>query len=267
MEDERKYDVLKDVTSVDENLKELIQVDNLPAPAEKRETDIAIDKTEECSNEIVEQIKSLGIITPTDVKKFQEAKTFALSTYTDVGQYRPMVTKLTSVLTDGKFPTADKKYWQCKAEAEVQFNELCRASYKHQRAVIDLEELDYKIKSIEQLLNQEVTTKEKFDPNLVRFDLERLKIKRNQYEFEVKQLEKSMKYRMKEVTDWHEIASYLEPQCSYSIKNYEEHIPEAHYKVLQYRIENAQTEEERRNFQDQLDTYKHILGDSKKSKP
>lgn len=265
---DKKYDVLNDVTNVDENLSELVNTKKLPDSPNPRDKDLSLIKADEHSGEIVDTIKSLSLIGPTDVKKLEEAKTFILSTYTDVPQYRPMVTKLTSVLTDGKFPTADKKYWQCKSEAEVHFNELCRSSYKHKRAVVDLEELDYKIKSIEDLLNESITPAGgNYDPNLVKFDLERLKIKRDQYEFEVKQLEKNMKFRIKEITDWHTVASYLEPQCRYSVKDYEEHVPESHYKVLEYRVEQANNEEERRIFQEQLDTFKNILKQSNKAPP
>lgn len=269
MSSEKSYEVLKDTTSVDDNLTELITSSKLPIQVAKRELEHTLIETSNHSVEVVDQIKSLSSITPKEVENFEKAKAFMVSSFTDVPQYRPLVTKLTSVLTDGKFPTADKKYWQCKSEAEVHFNELCRNNYKHRRAVIDLEELDYKITSIEKLLNQEIAGPQdaKLDPNLIRFDLDRLKIKREQYEFEIKQLEKNIKYRMKEITDWHQIASYIEPQCAYSTKNYEDHVPDSHYKVLEYRIKTASNEEERKIFEDQLLTFKNILSQSNKNKP
>jgi hypothetical protein len=187
---------------------------------------------------------------------------FIISSFTDVPMYRPMVTKITSVLTNEQFPTPDKKYWQCKNEAEVHFSEMVREVFKYRRAMVDLKEIEYKIDNITRALDRGTISpgEPNLDPKLVEFDLDRMHIKRETYIFEIKSLEKQIKYRIKEVTDWNTIAKTLEPSCKYSIKNYEDHAPETHYMYLKWHVEHAQTEEERKVYKAQLDTFDSILG-------
>ena len=258
----KKYDILSDTTDVDENLANLIEPSKLPNAviSEKNEFAVAVDNI---SDEVVDQINKLTLITPKDVAELKKAQAFILQTYTDVRQYRPMVNKLTSVLTDGRFPTPDAKYWQCKAEAEVHFNELKRDTFKYNRAKVDVDELIYKIESIEGMLAGTYAVTQQFDPNLVGFDLQRLKIKLSHYQFELKQLEKSIKYRIEEVTDWHKIAKDYEGMCIYSTRDPNEHTPDTHFKMLMWQAENAKTDEEAEVFKEQLRTYQRLLNNKK----
>lgn len=209
---------------------------------------------------ITNKISQLSLIDVNDIALLKNAQSFLLETYTDVPQYRPMVKKITSVLTDNNFPTTDAKYWQCKSEAEVHFNELVRAFNKYDKALVDIEEIDYKIKSIDKLLNEEQITTEKYDPELIKFDKKRLIIKKNEYMFELKQLEKNIKYRIEEVTDWHKISENLKPSLKH--KTYNEHIAEAHFKKLESRVAMAKENQDAAAHAialDQLNTFKNIL--------
>jgi tRNA-dihydrouridine synthase len=212
--------------------------------------------------DIVDQLSNIPIITENDIKRLEDAKSFLVSTFTDVPMYRPLVTKITSVLTNAKFPTPDKKFWQCKNEAEVHFSEMTREIFKYRRALIDIKEIEYKMQSIEKALKEGITkgNDSNLDPILISFDLERLQIKKESYIFELKSLEKQIKYRIKEVTEWHDIAKKLEPSCKYSTTDYEAHAPENHYKFLKWHVENAQTDEERQVYKEQLDTFDSVLG-------
>jgi hypothetical protein len=226
------------------------------------ERNLLLDSTNNLVDEVNTVINNLTLVDKNDIAALQKAQQFLLSTYTDVPQFRPMAVKLTSVLTNGNFPTADSKYWQCKVEAEVHFNELVRAYNKYERALIDIEELDYKIRSLESILNNTKATTEKFDPELIKFDLRRLVVKRKEYLFEVKQLEKTIKYRIEEVTDWHKISEDLKSGLKHD--SYDKHLVEAHFKKLQYRVDNAKEPLERQNYEDQLNTFKKILVDAHK---
>jgi len=175
-----------------------------------------------------------------------------------------MVKKVTSVLTDGNFPTVDSKYWQCKVEAEVHFNELSRGMLKYERALIDIEEIDYKIKSIDDMLFNDAPTKEKFDPELIKFDKARLVIKRKEYLFELKQLEKTLKYRIEEVTDWYKISERLKPDMK--SKTYDEHVVEAHFRKLENNVKGAMESGDASRIHsahDQLNTFKRLLMSAK----
>ena len=251
MSKETKYTVLSDVHDVDETLNEIIRATTEELPvAKSRGNDQFMNAVDTISGEVADKIQDCSLITPADLAKLKKAQTFLLQTYTDVRQYRPMINKITTVLSDSHFPTVDSKYWQAKNEAEVHFNELQRETFKWQRARVDLNELDYKIESIEKMLGDKLTPvdNQQYDPNLVRFDLDRLKIKRAQYEFEVKQLEKSIKYRIEEVTDWSVIAETFEVNCRYDTRNPDAHLAETKLNHLTARIEQSENDEEKQMY-------------------
>lgn len=259
---EKKYDVLSEVHSIDDNLNEIIKATTEQLPvAKQRGKDDFMNAVDSISHEVADKVQDCSLITPNDVARLKKAQTFLLQTYTDVRQYRPMINKLTTVLSDSHFPTVDSKFWQAKSEAEVHFNELQRETFKWQRARVDLNELDYKIESTEKMLGGSLTPvgDQTFDPNLVRFDLERLKIKRSQYEFEVKQLEKSIKYRIEEITDWAKIAENFEVNCQYDTRNPDSHLAETKLKMLTYQIENAEDEEQKEMYARQRDTLIELI--------
>lgn len=224
-----------------------------------REIDPLLAQTGEDSLSVVEQIRKMSLINPKDAADLKDAKSFLISTYTDVPQYRPMVVKVASVLDDGRLGTPDAKFWQCKKEAEVHFQELVSGVYKWQLAQVDLEEMDYKIASLESLLNNPSGIRDDLDPQLINFDLRRMKIKRERYEFNVKQLEKNIKYRIEEVTDWAVIAKSLEPDCKHSTTNAQEHNVEAFYRRLEFEIANAKDEKTKQQFESQLNTLKRLM--------
>lgn len=210
--------------------------------------------------EVLEQIYKGTLISPEDITKLKEAQDFLLSTYTDVKPFRPMITKLAGVLSNGKFATPDAKFWQCKIEAEVHFNEMVRDIHKYERAKIDLEEIDYEIDQLStQLTHSRTRTQNNEDPVKIDFRIRKLKVKKSEYEFEMKQIEKTIKGRIEEVTDWNVIAKKLAPVCQYSTTT-NDYQAESYYKFLEYQIANAKDEKEKAQFQAQLDTFQQIIG-------
>jgi len=220
----------------------------------------------EVTNQVAEETKGIlkvfveqTLISPEDIKALNAAKDFAISSFVDTPQYRPMIVKLASVLSDGQFPTADAKFWQCKAEAEVHFNELVRNVYKIESIKVDVDELDYKIGSLHALIESNEVPKEMGDPILMKFDLKRLQIKRESLAFEMKLMEKNTKYRIEEVTDWCSIAGTLVKDCKYSLNNKQEGMVETIYKKLDYEISKATDEKTKSNLTAQLNTLKRLL--------
>lgn len=205
---------------------------------------------------IIESLKTKQLITPNDIKLLSDAKDFAISSYTDVPQYRPMIVKLASVLNDAQFPTADSKFWQCKAETEVHFNELVRSVYKLEMTYVDVEQLEYEI----ELLTETIKNDPK-DSVSDRMNLKRLKIKKEQIEFEIKLAEKNIKYRIEEISDWYKIADKLTLSCKYSTSNSSEYKIEDLVKRLEYETVAQVDPEKKLKFQYQLDTLKRILSD------
>jgi hypothetical protein len=227
---------------------------------------------DECLNEIsvktqdiLNLFKDQTLINPDDINALITAKEFAISAFVDSPQYRPMVVKLASVLSDGQFPTPDSKFWQCKAECEVHFNELIRNIFKIESTRIDIEEIIYKIKSMEDAIDASSISKEIGDVQLAKFDLKRLKLKKESLEFELKIIEKNTKYRIEEVSDWCTIANTLAPSCKHDLHNKQKSMTEFLFKKLEYEISKAPDEKTKKNLTDQLNTLKRLLFEKAKN--
>jgi hypothetical protein len=225
---------------------------------EKRQENQLLTNVGKESFDVVEKIKNLTLLTPSDCKSLDAAKSFILSTYTDVPEYRPLVIKMASVLNDGNFPTVDSKYWQCKKEAEVHFNNLVTELYRIEKALIDIEEMDYVIASQEHCLENTQIDKG-IDPIKMGFEIRRLKVKREEYIFNLKRMEKTVKYRIQEIIEWAAISEYYEKSCKYNVKKYNDHLTEDLFKALQIKISSATSEEERKNFTSQLMTLRGLI--------
>jgi hypothetical protein len=209
------------------------------------------------TSSLVGDIESKQLITKEDANKLAEAKDFLVSTYTDVPIYNSRIAKVTSILSDAKFPTADAKFWQCKMQAEVHINELIRTTFKLDRVTIDLEEIEYQIAVIDSML----ANKETADINRMKlgFDRRRLANKLEQYKFETKILEKDIKQRLREVSEWADIAKAYEDQCESSTTNHEEHTYKNHLLALTHQYHSTKSEQERATFRDQANTFLRLV--------
>lgn len=260
------YTVLQDTASVDDGLNNILNEiikanpESLPVAEDRKDGDF-VRAVDTINGEVFNHIKDVSVILESDIEKLKKAQVFLFETYTDVRQFRPMISKLATILTSSSFPTIDSKYWQCKSEAEVHFNELQRDTLKWKRARVDINELDYKIESIQKMLSNDLTPVDgqKYDPNLIKFDLQRLLIKREEYELAVKQLEKTIKYRIEEVTDWSSISKSLQNNCKFSLRNPDEHLIESKLLLIEHNIKNAQDDTEKRMYEYQKDVLVNLV--------
>lgn len=236
-------------------LAEVIKATGGKLAVAKRDQNAVFKELEKNSLSVVDHINKITLLTANDAKMLDQAKQFILSTYTDVPMYRPLIIKMASVLNDAQFPTPDAKFWQCKKEAEVHFNQLVSEIFKLQRATVDLEEMDYVIASFEKALEEKIDGK---DPKIMEFEKRRLMIKRDEYLFSMKQVEKSVKFRVQEVVEWAAIAASMVKGCKHDKKNHNAHVIENFYKKLQSDIKNV-SEDNKPLYEAQLSTLKRII--------
>jgi hypothetical protein len=218
-----------------------------------------IKETANHSLDVLKEMNKVSLVTPREVAALNEAKDFILSTYKTVPARRTLIQKYSGVLTNGRFPTADAKFWQCKKEAEVQFEELLRAYTSYQRVIVDMKEIVYRIKRAEEELDSKDSSN---DPVLIEFDIERLNIKLQEYNILMKKLEKDIKYRISEISDWNNIASEVTDEMEFSQTSYTEHELKNQIRVLHFLIEKAKKEgdtEAVKNFEDQLSTLESVI--------
>lgn len=241
--------------------KNLKLIENNPMPPIQKFESVNLVNVVKNSFEIINEIKNTDLITEQDIENIKKAQTFLLTSYKNVPIYNTRISKVISILSDAKFPTNDAKFWQCKMQAEVHFNELVRGFHKIDRANIDLEEIQYQIATLDNIINsKENLEATKFDEMKLKFDRRRLVNKLNQYTFELKLLEKDVKQRLREINDWAEMATSFENNCKYSVTDYEDHTYESHLLALKTYIDRSKTTEERKMYVDQLNTFLRLMG-------
>jgi hypothetical protein len=184
---------------------------------------------------VLDGIIDKNLISQNDIELLEKNKEFLVSTYTDVPAYNTKLSKINSILSEKRFETPDAKYWQCKMQAEVHYNEFIRNMYKVERVKIDIEEITFQIQTLDMILKD----KEK-DLEYVKltFDQRRLKNKLQQYIFESKQLEKDCKQRLREIGDWIDIANNISKDCKHDRSNYETHVTKPFIDKLNYQLEH-----------------------------
>jgi hypothetical protein len=207
------------------------------------------------NNAILDQIESLSLVDPSMTKEFVDNKEFLLSTFSDCDSHVPMVIKLSSILSDHRYGTVDSKYFHCKDEVDVHYDQLTKDVYKIKKMHIDMDELEYKIMSLNKLLEDGV---EKLDPVLISYDIQRLKIKKEEYVYESKRIERDIRRRIREINDWAHIAKDLAPKVEHK-ENRETNVSKNFFTFLEHSIENAKNDKEKSEFTNQLNTLKRIL--------
>lgn len=210
------------------------------------------------SLDIIDSIKNTDLLTEEDARNIEKAKTFLVTSYKDVPMYNTKISKVASILSDGKFATSDAKYWQCKMQAEVHFNEFVRGIYKVDRVKIDIDEIHYQLKVIDGLLS--TTEAHNLDKIKLSFDRRRLVNKLEQYNYEMKLLEKDLKQRLREISEWADLATELEKGCKHNLTNYEEHTYANQLLALKNTYEKANNPQEKAIAADHLNTLLKLLG-------
>lgn len=152
------------------------------------------------NHDLISLLQEQTLIDESTKLKLAEATEFIVSTYIDVPMYRPLPVKMFGVLNNKDFATHESKYWQCKVEAEVHANELIREIHNLEIGYIDLEKLNvYMDKNKDAQNDSEISD---YDRRLLELDLKELNVQYSKKMFELKQLEKRIKYRIEEVSEW-----------------------------------------------------------------
>jgi len=206
--------------------------------------------------EVAEELNKVSLITPAEVATLKKAQAFLLSTYTDVPVFRTYMEKYVGVLTNSRFPTADAKFWQCKKEAEVQFNELLKSMLRFKSLKIDIEECVYKINDLRARMGNAE------HPTLVQCDISRMELKLAEIKLHIKAVEKEMKYRIVEIGDWNDISAEWEGELKHSASVYGQHEVESMMKYLTHELSAAAEKKDEKSakvLSSQLDTLKSFI--------
>lgn len=171
------------------------------------ENELPLTKVED-KNEIslISQLSSSPILSQKDLISFKEAKEFVVSCFTEVPMYRSLPIKIFGVLNDTDFPTAESKYWQCKVEAEVHAKQIVDDLHDLEMMNITLEKCQHVLGILEKKYNAEKNPSAKKD---IEFDIREQKVSESRLKFKSYNLQKQIKYRIEEVTEWKKITEKL----------------------------------------------------------
>ncbi len=126
--------------------------------------------------------------------------------------------EMESIINDLKFP-GDSKYWQAIREEQVHLQELILLNFEYQKNLIKIELLESQIEEL-RTKNGDRTIPPKI--KLKEIEIEQLR-------YMLLQQQRVAQDRVREVTNWAEIITKLEPNLKYSKDTYEEHQPESYF--------------------------------------
>lgn len=169
---------------------------------------------------ISDQIFKVKLLDETDIEKLKQSCEFILSNFKDVPMYRPLAIKIFGVLNDKDFPTSDLKNCQCKSEAEVHANELIRELHEFQIQKVHIDKAEYLLTTIMKNKYEKLKETDEIAAKEVEFDMIEQQIIISRKKFELKQLEKKIKYRIMEISEWKEISELLLKAPDFKNKSY-----------------------------------------------
>ena len=140
------------------------------------------------TNEPFEIIKSSEILNELDLSRLNPLKKELVENFKKSQVFRTRTEMEVSVLNDLKFPSPASKYWQAVREQNVMFTELANLSYEYRKKIIE-------IKKIKRDIENE---KDELEKELKEVELE-------QENFNLIQMEKVAKDRIREIEQWSEI--------------------------------------------------------------
>lgn len=167
---------------------------------------------------LVDLFKENPILTSKDLTSLTNCKDFIVDTYLSVPMYRTLPIKLFGVLNDKDFPSAESKFWQAKAEAEVHAKELVHELHDLEELKIIIDKTEYFLAVVfPEKLKKELDDHKKME---ITFDMRQLSVTLSRKKFEYVILEKKIKYRIEEIDEWRKIVDKLSENFDSKNTNY-----------------------------------------------
>mgnify|MGYP001616684077 CR=1 FL=1 len=159
---------------------------------------------EELSLEIVKQS---DILKSEDFKVLTDLKDELKDVFLHTQIFRTRTEMEISVLNDLKFPTPDSKYWQAIREQNTMFSELVMLSYEYRKMIIEIKQSERNLKN---------TSNDDLEKELIKVEIEKKT-------FQLRNMERVAKDRIRELREWHEIKETLKPNMECSLTNVNDH--------------------------------------------
>lgn len=211
---------------------------------------------------VVDLFSKSEIINKQDYKALSDSKEFIIETFLSVPMYRTLPIKLFGVLNNVDFPTPDSKFWQCKVEAEVHACEMIREMHDLELQKNNLERSIHTLNKMIDLFEIEKDPVKKAD---IGFDIKEQQIHISKRKFEIKQLEKKIKYRIEEVNEWRQISEKISESPGFTEQNYAQMLTEALLQKWSNKLQDPKINEmEKRSIEMQMAALQKISSANRK---
>lgn len=168
---------------------------------------------------LVELYSEIPILTGEDRQKLLESQNFMVSTFQSVPMYRTLPIKLFGVLCDAQFPTPETKFFQCKIEAEVHSTELVKELHELELMKIELERGEYLLNVV--MKNKFEKESDEISKQEIMFDIRKQSIILSNKRFDMALLQKKIKYRIMEISEWKTISEKIAQQKDFNNISYD----------------------------------------------
>ena len=201
-------------------------------------------------------LKSQSILTNQDWVDLDNAKGFIKDCFTSIPMYRPLPVKLFGVLNDKECPTPESKLWQCKIESEVHADQLIEDIHNLEILRITIERLEYTLTQM--VKGYEIEDDENIKKE-IEFDIRENKVRLSKLEYKVVKIQKQIKYRIEEVSEWKKISNAIEQSHEgIETKNYvKQYVNNMRFKLLQ-QLKSENDEETKSRLNSQIQSFDRI---------
>jgi len=166
------------------------------------------DELSKYNEKLTNELSTTNILEQEDLNKLDRNLSTIKHAMNNAQMFRTDTEARVSVLNDIKHPDSDSKYWQSMRELKVQSNELFYLNFDFKNKIIDKEELEYNLKNKKY--------ENEFEKRRDELELEKAK-------YELLQIRRTAKDRIREVDMWRNIIDELKPTMKFSLDNVNEH--------------------------------------------
>lgn len=157
---------------------------------------------------ILTTTKDMQIMKPEDVKFLQEHKEHFGAVLENTYIWRTDIQKL-SILNNVDFPTTHAKFHQAMLEQKVQFEQTMYLAKDFEMQKLEMEELEAELAEVERTMAKAEEANDEYTNKMSKIKAKKLSINIQFKQFELKQQQIAMKYRMSEVKGWQKIQEGL----------------------------------------------------------
>lgn len=174
-------------------------------------TDLITQTSQKAVTDILAAVKNMPIMAAEDHKFLEEHKEHLSSILQHSYMWRTDIQKQ-SIISDNYCPTIHSKFHQAILEQKVQFEQAMYLAKDFELKKLEVEELQCEIEQIEEQMYShpdDISKPDGYAARHFKIQIAKKQVEMRFKEFELKQMQVAMMYRMKEVKGWQKLEDAL----------------------------------------------------------